>query len=162
MPSPLEYLRHILEEAAYLTAAASQLTEEAFARNETMKRAFVRSLEVIGEAAKKVPPDFRQRYAHIEVQARALGRERGRRRGRRSDLRFRRLSRPPAAGILRAGDLAAGTRDKRRPGPAHSKGRQSARHPACRWSRSLEATRCDSLHRSRSGSHGGSPARHHA
>jgi uncharacterized protein with HEPN domain len=76
MPSPLDYIRHILDEAAYLTAAASQLTKEAFARNETMKRAFVRSLEVIGEAAKKVPPDFRQRYAHIEWRAMAGMRDR--------------------------------------------------------------------------------------
>ena len=76
MPSPLEYIRHILEEAAYLTPAASPLTKEAFGRNETMKRTCVRSLDVIGEAAKKVPPDFRRRYPAIEWRAMAGMRDR--------------------------------------------------------------------------------------
>ena len=31
-----------------------------------MKRAFVRSLEIIGEADKKLPDDFRQRFPEIE------------------------------------------------------------------------------------------------
>ena len=31
-----------------------------------MKRAFVRSNEIIGEAVKKLPGDFRERYATIE------------------------------------------------------------------------------------------------
>jgi uncharacterized protein with HEPN domain len=57
--SPLEYIRHILDETAYLSSQAGRLSKEEFSRNETLKRAFVRSIEVIGEAAKKVPPDFR-------------------------------------------------------------------------------------------------------
>jgi uncharacterized protein with HEPN domain len=76
MRSPLEYIRHIVEEAAYLTTAANQLTKEAFAQNETLKRAFVRSLEIIGEAAKQVPPDFRTRYPTVEWRAMAGMRDR--------------------------------------------------------------------------------------
>jgi uncharacterized protein with HEPN domain len=53
--SPLEYLRHIRDEARYLAEQARQTTKAAFHENETSKRAFVRSIEVIGEAAKKVP-----------------------------------------------------------------------------------------------------------
>ncbi len=34
--------------------------------NETTKRAFVRSIEIIGEAAKKVPGELRQRHPHID------------------------------------------------------------------------------------------------
>jgi uncharacterized protein with HEPN domain len=49
--SPLEYLRHILDEAAYLTAETNALSREQFMQNETTKRAFVRSIEIIGEAA---------------------------------------------------------------------------------------------------------------
>jgi len=67
--SPLEYLRHILEEAAYLETQANLLTQEQFQANETAKRAFVRSIEIIGEAAKKVSADFRQRYPHVEWRA---------------------------------------------------------------------------------------------
>lgn len=39
---------------------ARGLNKEEFLQNETLKRAFVRSLEIIGEAAKQIPNDFRQ------------------------------------------------------------------------------------------------------
>ena len=54
---PREYLRHILAEADYLATASAGLTREQFQHDPTLQRAFVRSLEIIGEAAKKVPPD---------------------------------------------------------------------------------------------------------
>ncbi len=41
--SPLEYLRHILEEAKYLTDQAGRVSKEQSMRDETLKRAFVRS-----------------------------------------------------------------------------------------------------------------------
>lgn len=53
---PREYLRHILAEADYLVTHSRDLTFETFHSDETLRRAFVRSLEIIGEAAKKVPP----------------------------------------------------------------------------------------------------------
>jgi uncharacterized protein with HEPN domain len=52
---PREYLRHILAEADYLLATRRDLTLDTFTSNETLRRAFVRSLAIIGEAAKKVP-----------------------------------------------------------------------------------------------------------
>ncbi|MGB2985840.1 MAG: HepT-like ribonuclease domain-containing protein, partial [Phycisphaerae bacterium] len=60
--SPLEYLRHILDEIAYLAEQTNVLSKEQFLNDETAKRAFVRSIEIIGEAAKKVPVEMRQRY----------------------------------------------------------------------------------------------------
>lgn len=70
-PSPLDYLRHILDEVRYLTGRTAGLDREAFLRDETLKRAFVRSIEVIGEAAKKVPADLRRKYPHVEWRAMA-------------------------------------------------------------------------------------------
>jgi uncharacterized protein with HEPN domain len=73
---PHDYLRHILMEADYLLAARSNLTFEAFSSNETLQRAFVRSLEIIGEAAKKVPSDFRREHSEIDWRAMAGMRDR--------------------------------------------------------------------------------------
>jgi uncharacterized protein with HEPN domain len=45
--SQLEYLRHILDEAEYLVAHSQGMSREQFMRDETVKRAFVRSIEII-------------------------------------------------------------------------------------------------------------------
>ena len=68
---PRDYLQHILIEADYLISQSADLTPEQFIEDETLRRTFVRSLEVIGEAAKKIPDDFRVRYAHVEWRAMA-------------------------------------------------------------------------------------------
>jgi uncharacterized protein with HEPN domain len=44
--------------------------------DETRQRAFVRSLEIIGESTKKVPDEFRARYPAIEWRAMAGMRDR--------------------------------------------------------------------------------------
>ncbi len=75
-PSLLEYLRHILDETNYLISASQDLTADAFSKNETLKRAFVRSIEIIGEASKKVPDDFRQKYPEVEWRSMAGMRDR--------------------------------------------------------------------------------------
>ena len=74
--SPLEYLRHILDEAEYLTVAANGLSKEQFAQDETAKRAFVRSIEIIGETTKKVPAELKQRHPDVEWRAMAGMRDR--------------------------------------------------------------------------------------
>ncbi len=73
---PREYLRHILAEADYLVTHSRDLAPETFRADETLRRAFVRSLEIIGEAAKKVPPELRERYPSIEWRAMAGLRDR--------------------------------------------------------------------------------------
>jgi len=49
---PEEYLKHILNEVDYLLIEAEKLDMGAFLKDETKMRAFARSLEIIGEAAK--------------------------------------------------------------------------------------------------------------
>ena len=49
---PLEYLRHMLAEADCLASATAGLTREQFLGDQTLRRAAVRSIEIIGEAAK--------------------------------------------------------------------------------------------------------------
>jgi uncharacterized protein with HEPN domain len=73
---PRDYLRHILVETDYLIARSADLSSEAFTADETLRRAFVRSLEIIGEAAKKVPEDFRAQYPAVEWRAMAGMRDR--------------------------------------------------------------------------------------
>ena len=63
---PLEYLRHILDEIEYIEGAIRGIEKADFLGDETLKRSFVRSIEIIGEAAKKLPPDFKDKYANIE------------------------------------------------------------------------------------------------
>lgn len=55
---PEEYLKHILDETEYLIISSTNLLEEQFSKNSTLQRAFVRSLEIIGEAVKSLPKDF--------------------------------------------------------------------------------------------------------
>jgi uncharacterized protein with HEPN domain len=66
---PLDYLRHILDEAEYLLIHSKGLDEANFLQDDTLKRAFARSLEVIGEAVKRVPDVIREEYPDIEWRA---------------------------------------------------------------------------------------------
>lgn len=73
---PLEYLRHIAVEADYLVEQSGSLSKESFLASATFRRAFVRSLEIIGEAAKKVPEDFRAQHPQVEWRGMAAMRDR--------------------------------------------------------------------------------------
>ena len=46
---PIEYIRHIHDECLYLISVSTDLKFEDFLNDETLKRAVVRSLEIIGE-----------------------------------------------------------------------------------------------------------------
>ena len=65
--NPVEYLMHILDESAYLlSVTAKGISKGEFLEDETLKRAVVRSLEIIGEATKKIPADFKLQWETIK------------------------------------------------------------------------------------------------
>jgi uncharacterized protein with HEPN domain len=62
----LEYLLHILEETGFLLNSSRGQEKKAFMRDETLKRAYVRSLETIGEAVEQMPSMLRQKYPAMD------------------------------------------------------------------------------------------------
>jgi uncharacterized protein with HEPN domain len=56
----------MLDEIDYILNRISNMDYESFVRDETLKRAFVRSVEVIGEASKKLPEDIKAMQPEVE------------------------------------------------------------------------------------------------
>ena len=73
---PEEYLKHILKEVNYLLTESANIEVGDFLKNETQMRAFSRSLEIIGEAAKQVPEGFRILHPEIDWKSMAGMRDR--------------------------------------------------------------------------------------
>ena len=57
------YLKHILQECEFLMENSSDISFKDFVDDSVLERAFIRSLEIIGEAVKKLP--FREQYPEI-------------------------------------------------------------------------------------------------
>jgi uncharacterized protein with HEPN domain len=64
--SPHEYIHHILDEIDYILSQISDTNFDSFLKDATLKRAFVRSLEIIGEASKKLTEDIKSMQPSIE------------------------------------------------------------------------------------------------
>ena len=64
--SHVVYLQHILQECHYITSVVTeQKLMYEFLSDETLKRAVARSLEIIGEATKKIPADVKYEWRDI-------------------------------------------------------------------------------------------------
>ena len=63
---PKEFLKHILDECSYIISVTENITYDNFLDDETLKRAVVRSLEIIGEATKKISADFKVKWNSIQ------------------------------------------------------------------------------------------------
>jgi uncharacterized protein with HEPN domain len=71
-----EYLKHILQEIDFLLVESKHLSIVDFLQDEVKMRAYARSLEIIGEAAKLVPLEYRQKHAEIDWKGMAGMRDR--------------------------------------------------------------------------------------
>ena len=61
------YLQHILDECNYINSViTNDMSTDLFLADETLKRAVVRSLSIIGEATKKIPDDVKYEWRSIE------------------------------------------------------------------------------------------------
>lgn len=64
--STIVYLQHILQECQYVESVITDdLLMHQFLSDETLKRAVSRSLEIIGEATKKIPGDLKYEWREI-------------------------------------------------------------------------------------------------
>lgn len=60
------YIKHILDEVNFIIKETKDLHYENLMKNETLKRALIRSLEITGEATKNLSKSFREKHTDIE------------------------------------------------------------------------------------------------
>lgn len=65
MRSPDDYLKHILLETTFILKYLQGLEKNVFLGDELLKRALVRSLEVIGEATKNLPDELKEENPQV-------------------------------------------------------------------------------------------------
>ena len=60
------FILHILDEVNFIIRESKALDYEDLVQNEILKRAILRSLEIIGEATKNLSKDFRKKHSAIK------------------------------------------------------------------------------------------------
>lgn len=76
LASNLELLRHIQDECDFILKHTNGKSKETVLSDNVLSRAIVRSLEIIGEAARKVDDEFKSAYPHVEWKKMAGTRDR--------------------------------------------------------------------------------------
>jgi uncharacterized protein with HEPN domain len=64
--SDTEFLLHIKDELNFLETNSKNIDFSKFIENEVLKRAFSRSLEIIGEAVKNIPEEIRYENPQVD------------------------------------------------------------------------------------------------
>ncbi len=64
-----EYLKHIIDEADFLIQHSRDLDKSDYLKNIVLRKAFERSLTIIGEAVSKIPIELREKYPNIAWRA---------------------------------------------------------------------------------------------
>jgi len=62
---PKIFLQHILESISEIEKYTKNISEDKFMRSTQIQDAVVRRLEIIGEAAKNIPADIKDRYDFV-------------------------------------------------------------------------------------------------
>lgn len=73
--SDLELIRHMVIETSFIVSHSIGRSKEEVVYDEVLCRAVVRSIEIIGEASKKVKVEFKAAHPHIEWKKMAATRD---------------------------------------------------------------------------------------
>lgn len=65
-PSQLEFLQHIHEECCFILKSVDGKTDVEIYNDPVLSRAIIRSLEIIGEASKKISQDLKNKYPQVD------------------------------------------------------------------------------------------------
>ena len=60
------FLRHIIDGIEHINSFSNELSKEFLINDRLRQSAIIRELEIIGEAAKNIPEEFRKKYPKIE------------------------------------------------------------------------------------------------
>ncbi|MFN5415820.1 MAG: DUF86 domain-containing protein [Flavobacteriia bacterium] len=66
MYSTLDFIKHIQDESAFILRNTLNENFESFMQKEVLQKAIIRSLEIIGEASKKIPQDFKLNHPLVD------------------------------------------------------------------------------------------------
>ena len=75
-PSLLDFLKHIEHECSYILRIKEGKTRAQLLDDETVSKAIVRSLEIIGEATKNLPEEVTEKYLQVDWKDMARMRDR--------------------------------------------------------------------------------------